>query len=211
MAVSVICFWDNDILLKLSAFALLDEAIAALQVSPENLRVLDSAEFVVRGSRTVSQGYSQEVRERAIAFVKSCPTISATANNEFILLNGLVDVGEATLIAATQNEASFLLLNGDKRCLVTLAMREEIAEVRVRLQGEVICLEQIISLLIQRLGFAMVKARVLPVIACDTAVKACFGSGELATEADVVMALEGYIAALKRDATGLLADLSEFS
>ena len=108
MAVSVICFWDNDILLKLSAFALLDEAIAALQINPEDLRVLDSAEFVFRGSRTINQGYAQAVRERAIAFVKSCQTVSATANNEFTLLSGLVDVGEAALIAATQNEASFL-------------------------------------------------------------------------------------------------------
>jgi hypothetical protein len=210
MAASVICFLDNDILLKLSAFELLDEAIADLQVSPENLRVLDSAEFVFRGNRTVSQGYSQEVRERAIAFVKNCPTVNATASDEFIVLSGLVDVGEATLIAATQNESSFMLLTGDKRCLVTLVMREELAEVRARLQGRVICLEQMILLLIRRLGFEAVRTKVVPVMACDTAITACFGSGELATEANVVMALEGYITDLKRDAEGLLADLSKF-
>ncbi len=210
MAASVIVFLDNDILLKLSAFELLDEAIAALQVSPKNLRVLDSAEFVFRGSRTISQGYSQEVRERAIAFVKNCPTVSATASDEFILLSGLVDVGEATLITATQNESSFVLLTGDKRCLVTLMMRKEIAKARARLQGRVICLEQVLLLLIRRLGFDAVKAKVVPVMDCDTALKACFGSGDLATEENVMTALGGYIEALRRDAPELLADLGEF-
>jgi hypothetical protein len=48
MTGSVLCFLDNDVLLKLSAFGVLDESIAALLLNPDNLYVLSSAEYVFR-------------------------------------------------------------------------------------------------------------------------------------------------------------------
>jgi hypothetical protein len=68
----------------------------------------------------------------------------------------------------------------------------------------------VILVLIQLLGFEVVKARVVPMRDCDKSLKACFGSGELATEKNVVEALEGYIAALRQSAPGLLADMGQF-
>jgi hypothetical protein len=206
----VICFLDNDILLKLSAVDLLDESIAALGFNPEDLRVLDTARHVFRRNRKVSTKYSEVVRDRAIEFVKTCQTIVPEATGEFIVLNRLLDVGEATLVAATREVLPFVLMTGDKRCLQVLAAQVELAEVRERLQGRVICLEQVILRLIQRSGFDWVKARVVPMMACDTALQACFGSGELATETNVVEALEAYIVALRQDAPGLLADMGQF-
>jgi hypothetical protein len=206
----VICFLDNDILLKLSAVDLLDESIAALGFNPEDLRVLDTARHVFRRNRKVSTKYSEVVRDRAIEFVKTCQTIVPEVTGEFIVLNRLLDVGEATLVAATCEVLPFVLMTGDKRCLQVLAAQAELAEVRQRLQGRVICLEQVILRLIQRSGFDWVKARVVPMMACDMALQACFGSGALATETNVVEALEGYIATLRQDAPGLLADLEQF-
>jgi hypothetical protein len=206
----VICFLDNDILLKLSAVDLLDESIAALGFNPEDLRVLDTARHVFRRNRKVSTKYSEVVRDRAIEFVKTCQTIVPEVTGEFIVLNRLLDVGEATLVAATCEVLPFVLMTGDKRCLQVLAAQAELAEVRQRLQGRVICLEQVILRLIQRSGFDWVKARVVPMMACDMALRACFGSGALATETNVVEALEGYIATLRQDAPGLLADLEQF-
>jgi hypothetical protein len=206
----VICFLDNDILLKLSAVDLLDESIAALGFNPEDLRVLDTARHVFRHNRKVSTKYSEVVRNRAMEFVKTCQTIVPEATGEFIVLNRLLDVGEATLVAATCEVLPFVLMTGDKRCLQVLAAQVELAEVRERLQGRVICLEQVMLRLIQRSGFDWVKARVVPMMACDMALQACFGSGELATETNVVEALEAYIAALRQDAPGLLADMGQF-
>ncbi len=210
MAGSVIGFLDNDVLLKLSAFGLLDEAIAVLLLNPENLYVLSTAQHVFRQNRKVSAKYDESIRDRAIAFVKTCQMVTPEVSDEFTVLERLLDVGEATLIAATRGVASFVLMTGDKRCLQVLAVQTDLAEVSERLQGRVICLEQVILRLIQRSGFDWVKARVVPMMACDMALQACFGSGELATEKNVVVALEGYIATLRQDAPGLLADLEQF-
>lgn len=208
MALFVICFLDNDILLKLSAFDLLDEIIAALHIDSENLRVLDTARFVFSSNRMVTRKYSQSVRDRAIQFVNNCQPVIVSDCDEFDVLTQLLDVGEATLVMATLDSDSFILMTGDKRCLQTVATRPEIADAYERLQGRVICLEQVLLRLIRSVGFEVVKARVIVAWDCDTAIKACFGSGMAATEAQVVDALDGYIEALRQDAPGLLADLS---
>jgi hypothetical protein len=206
----VICFLDNDILLKLSAFDLLEATIEALQFQPEDLRVLDSAQFVFRRDRRVLAKYSQVIRERSIAFVQRCEVVQPSVSDEFRELRSRLDAGEATLVAATREINSFVLMTGDKRCLQVLAVQADLIEVTERLQGRVICLEQVILLLIRSVGFDRVKQRVLPEVECDMALRACFGSGEAAIEENVVAALEGYIEALRQDAPGLLADLSGF-
>jgi hypothetical protein len=208
----VIVFVDNDILLKLSCCDLLDETMAVLRLSAADVRVLRTARFVFQRNRQVADRYSEQGRFRAVAFVKSCQTIVEEGGDEFERLQATdgIDIGEARLLAATSELANFLLMTGDKRCLQVLAAQTELAEVRERLQGRVLCLEQVILRLIQRSGFDWVKARVVPMMACDMALQACFGSGELATENNVVEALEGYITALRQSAPGLLADLGQF-
>ena len=210
MAWSVICFLDNDIILKLSAFDLLDMTIAVLKISPENLRVLDTAQHVFKRNRKVSQKYSEVTRERAIDFVKGCQTVKPVASPEFIVLDQMLDVGEATLVAATREVSPFIFMTGDKRCLRDLATKVELAEVAERLRGRVICLEQVTLLLIRQHGFETIKQQVLPILDCDISLKACFGSGEKAIERNVVEALEGYIMDLDKSSIGLLADLSKF-
>jgi hypothetical protein len=186
--------------------------MAVLRVSAADVRVLRSARFVFQRNRQVADRYSEQGRFRAVAFVKSCQTIVEEGGDEFERLQATdgIDIGEARLLAATSELANFLLMTGDKRCLQVLAAQTELAEVRERLQGRVLCLEQVILRLIQRSGFDWVKARVVPMMACDMALQACFGSGELATENNVVEALEGYITALRQSAPGLLADLGQF-
>ena len=210
MALSVIYFLDNDIILKLSAFNLLDAAIAALKISPENLRVLDTAQHVFKRNRKVSQKYSEVTRERAIDFVKSCQTVKPVDSPEFIVLGQMLDVGEATLVAATREVSPFIFMTGDKRCLRDLATKAELTEVAERLRGRVICLEQVILLLIRQQGFEIIKQYILPMLDCDTSLKACFGSGEKAIERNVIEALEGYITDLEKSSIGLLAHLSQF-
>jgi hypothetical protein len=200
----VICFLDNDILLKLLAFDVMDEALGALRIKPEDLRILDTAQYVFQKSRKVSAKYSEAVRDRAIEFVKTCQTVAPEATDEFCLLSRSLDVGEATLVAATARISPFVLVTGDKRCLQVLATQRELGQVMERLQGRVICLEQVILLLIRRSGFAWVKARVEPLVEYDLALQACFGSGALATEVNVILALEGYIESLRQDSAELL-------
>ncbi len=195
-----ICFLDNDVLLKLSAYALLDDAIVALNFDPDDLYVLESARFVFRDSQSVVRRYSQDIRDRAIAFVRRChPVRTNVGSDEFIALSRLknLDEGEVGLLTATKDIPSFITITGDKRCLKAITNGMGIEAVQHRLQGRVICLEQVILLLIRRSGFEWVKVRVVPMWDCDQSLKACFGSGEWAIEENVVAALEGYIEALR--------------
>lgn len=157
--------------------------------------------------------YSKVAREEAIVFAKKCHQVQTDrASDEFIALSQLraLDVGEATLLTATKGMGAFVLMTGDKRCLTALADGSGIDEIQERLKGRVICLEQVILLLIRRSRFEFIKQQVLSSLEIDKAIGACFGSGELATETNVVLALEGYIEDLKQDAPGLLADISQF-
>ena len=208
----MIGFLDNDIVLKLCIFDLLEESIVTLNLRSSDIRVLKTAEFVFKRSRSVLNSCPETSRERAIAFVKNCPMVSEENSDEFELLQTIdgIDIGEARLLAATQGVAAFVLLTGDKHCMASLGAAPELESIRQRLQGRVICLEQVVLLLIKRLGFEIVKARVLPTIGYDKSLQSCFGSGKFAIEANVVASLEGYIEALRQLAPGILADMNQF-
>jgi hypothetical protein len=136
MAEIGICFLDNDVLLKLSAYALLDDAIAVMGFGAGALYVLESARFVFRDSPSVMRRYSQATRDQTIAFTENCQKVRAdVGSNEFIALSRLknLDEGEAGLLTATKGVAAFVLVTGDKRCLSAVATGMGIEAVQQRL------------------------------------------------------------------------------
>ena len=70
--------------------------------------------------------------------------------------------------------------------------------------GRVICFEQTLLRIIDRIGFDLVRTRVVPARNCDTALRAVFGSGLEATEATVRAGLASYIADLQGQTGDLL-------
>jgi hypothetical protein len=81
----MVYFLDNDVILKLTTYRILDEALDCLQIDRSDIRVLASARFVF-GSKKLQKKYSAETLLSAIEFVKSCTTISAQDNDEYRLL-----------------------------------------------------------------------------------------------------------------------------
>lgn len=206
-----VCFLDNDIIRKLIAFGLFEEAIALLQITKADLRVLSTTEFVFRRKQKKQKLHTPEVWTEIMALVESCATISET-NYDLAEVDQLeqfkddIHEGEATLILATRGEIDFLLLSGDKKFMKALAKIPD-KTIYNRLCGRVICLEQFVLKLIEVKGFIWVKERVLPVLPerdCDGALKACFGSGEQATEANVRETLSSYIKEVTDAAPNLL-------
>jgi hypothetical protein len=206
----MIYFLDNDVILKLTTYRMLDEALDCLEIDRSDIRVLESARFVFR-SKKLSKKYSEETLSSAIEFVKSCTTISAQDNDKYRLLEKQakndIDPGEATLIAATFHESASLLATGDKRCLKALATTECLDLIREKLQGRVICLEQIICKLITTKSFDWVLERVLPNLDCDKALKSAFGSGSNSQCETVLETLSIYIEDLQIISLQILADL----
>jgi hypothetical protein len=195
-------------LLKLAACNLFWEAIACLGASKEEIRLLPDAKYVVRNSRRVARQYSVEIKESAIAIVEACQPIQPLANDVFQLLNTIegIDPGEALLISAAYCENSFYLVTGDKRCLMALAHAPQLNELRQKLCGKVICLEQLIQALIETKGFATVAGKVIAARQHDVALSAIFGSAEQVTPANVSLSLAGYIQDLRLKTGALLTD-----
>jgi hypothetical protein len=213
--VSCICFLDNDIIHKLVALNLFYDAINALEVDRSNMQVLPTARYWFQGQKRKARQYSDVIWDAGIAVVSGCKPIqverdaACLAEIEYLSqFQNEIHAGEQQLILATRSAPDFVLLTGDKVCMRALPQLK--AEIYGRLVGRVICFEQVVLLLIRRLGFERVRGQVLPMVGCDTALRACFGSGERATEENVVMALSGYIDDLRRQAPGLLADIEQF-
>ena len=158
----MVYFLDNDVILKLTTYRILNKALDCLEIDRSDIRVLASARFVF-GSKKLQKKHSKEILLSAIKFVESCATISAQDNDEYRLLEKQakndIDPGEATLIAATFHESASLLATGDKRCLQALFSIESLELIHKKLQGRVICLEQIICKLIETQGFDWVLDR----------------------------------------------------
>jgi predicted nucleic acid-binding protein len=206
----MVYFLDNDVILKLTTYRMLNEALDCLEIDRSDIRVLESARFVF-GSKKTQKKYSEETLLSAIEFVKSCTTISSQDNDEHRLLEKQakndIDPGEATLIAATFQESASLLATGDKRCLKALANIECLDFIHKGLQGRVICLEQIICKLIKAQGFDWVLERVIPNLDCDGTLRAAFGSGSKSQYETVLQTLSIYIQELQTTSSGILSDL----
>ncbi len=206
-----VCFLDNDIIRKLIAFGLFEEALAILQITKADLRVLTTAKFVFRKEQNKQKRHTPKVWAEVIELVENCSTISETTDDlaevkQLEQFRNVIHEGEATLILATRGEIDFLLLSGDKNFMKALALIPD-RTIYNRLCGRVVCLEQFVLKLIEVKGFIWVKQRVLPERDCDGALKACFGSGEQATEANVRETLISYIKEVTDAAPNLLMNL----
>jgi hypothetical protein len=204
----MVYFLDNDVILKLTTYRMLDEALDCLEIDRSNIRVLNSARFVFEKHKKVRENYLETVRESAINFVSQHTEIAAQNSEEHKLLlaqNG-IDLGEATLITATIQESASFLVSGDKKCLNALAAKD-LYLIHKKMQGRAICLEQIICKSIEIQGFDWVMDRILPNLACDATLKAAFGSGSKSQCETVLGTLNGYIQDLQKTSSGILSDL----
>ena len=208
----MICLADNDIILKLARCDLLSEAVAALGITVADVLVLNSAVHKLLspmkpGKGIVKQGEPEY--ERLRVFFDSVRMIDlAPPPDELLAFNDVlgIDTGEAVLFSATGVYADYLLATSDKRSLIALcgAGGEVCGRVRDRLKGRVVCFEQTILSILDRVGFAPILAKVVPNRHCDMALRAVFGSGLSATESRVREGLSSYIEDLRRQTIDLL-------
>ena len=212
---SKVCFLDNDILVKLVACNLFNEAIATLNVQQSNLMVLPSARYYFERSKRAKRRYPENIRLKATEIANSCQTIEqleTSVLNEIGILQQYenIDDGEATLVAATRGKNCFWLTTGDKRFLRTVANSFELDFIVSRLQGKVICLEQLIFNVIHKQGFIKTLTRIVSnndARQYDTALKIVFGSGDKSTKNSVISSLNYYIEDLRKDTQGMLGNL----
>lgn len=200
---TVLALIDNDIFMKLVCCDLFEESLKLFKLDRENVGVLETLKYRLKKRKG---GYSEAECERAMAIFAGLQAIKASEDQNFSRLNNIssIDVGEAVLIAGAVLQGGSFLWTGDKRCLRALYEYEEVRDIHEGLKGRVICLEQVILGLIDRLGFAEVEARVQPGLKYDQALKLSFGYSVSLSEDGVKEGLKSCIEDLQNSSGGLL-------
>lgn len=211
---------DNDILKKLATFELFDETVRLFNASDEQINVLSTARHKFqRDWEKFKEGRSRKAEdqfvnyERTIELARSLPQIADADIDQdlFIQLLEFEDIneGEATLtvhvsqILQQTESYQVLILTGDKNYLRALA-GVELPVIQTNFAHRFWCLEQLVLQDIDVYGFEAVRDKIVPVLECDKAMKAVFGSGKFSTPENSLATLNSYIETLREETGNLL-------
>lgn len=200
---------DNDVLIKLATFDLVDEAAKALGVNFSETYILPTAKYVfrVKNPAKAANKYGAKAASRLADIVRSTKEISWVDHEDvqkFETIAG-IDPGEAVLFSATKERDDFLIATGDKRCIKTLVAHPQCTDIVERVAGKVVCFEQVIGRTCGNAGFALVRERVCPALSCDGTIGNAFANGLSTVEGDAIAYLDGRTQELRMLARDILA------
>ena len=205
---------DNDVILKFAAWNLLPEAVAALEATPSDVCVLPTLITQLQKNKAAwVNRYGAATLARALHFVQSVTVLNAVGTGsgelaELVLLNEVddLDEGEAILFTATRNRPGFRVITGDKRCLPALHGAETCRHIETRVRGNVVHLEQIVLLVLDKRGLSFVREAVRRCPDADIAVRNAFGMRWDHSADTVRTRLQASIRQLHTDCGNLLHD-----
>lgn len=198
---------DNDALLKLARYGLLDEAITLLGCTPSEARVLATAKYSLLPAKNRLRFCEDE--DSAIGlekFLENASRLDArSADPELVdALNAVqnIDTGESLLFAVGATNHETLVITGDKRSLVALHSEDSVAHVCNALVGRVVSMEVLFLGLIE-CKFDHIQKCVRSKPDVDKALNIAFG---MTVPADIDLVREGLASYIRdlRDATGAL-------
>lgn len=147
---------DTDMLVLLGGSGTLGEVLQSLDFKPEQSRRLAAATQQFQRGRVFKDTYTATVLQAAVRTAYTIAPLTERPANSAVL-DALarvsnIDLGEAELLALLAEHDGYYLTTGDNRALVALATRKEVAELRQRVAGRLICLESVLKLLVDRNG-----------------------------------------------------------
>lgn len=204
---------DNDALLKLARYGLLNEALALFNCTSTNVSVLATAKYKLLPAKNRLQlCKDEESATRLEAFLRTSNQLNAglavgagLANPDvFDTLNAVpdIDTGEALLFAVGANNSNILITTGDKRSLKALCSHDSVADISKALTGRVVSIEVLFSMLADY-QFALIQERVRAKPDVDKTLKIVFGVKAPADFESVKQGFASYINDL-RSKTGTL-------
>lgn len=194
-------FIDNDALLKLASYDLLDVAIVMFDIQPGDIQVLATAKYALLPAKErLRRCKTEECAARLESFLSKVTKLSAGDADDGALdaLAGRpgIDAGEAMMFAVAASKPDSFLITGDKRALEALHIGQELERVRAVLAGRVLSLELLLSFMVEG-DFAQVQARVRSQPGVDKALTNVFGVSAPASLESVRAALDSYVAHLR--------------
>lgn len=204
---------DNDALLKLTRYGLLDKAVALFDCTITDVRVLATAKYVLLPAKNrLLFCEDEESYSRLESFLKIAKPLDARSANPELLdaMSAIqnIDTGEALLLAVGATASSALVITGDKRSVAALFSHESVAHVANALLGSVVSMEVLFSCLIED-QFTYVQECVRSKPGVDKALNIAFGVTIPATYESVQEALASYINHLRAVTGNLLYTTSD--
>lgn len=198
---------DNDALLKLARYGLLDAVIETFGSSPNDVRVLATAKFsLLPAKNRLLRCKDEDSANRLEDFLKnSAPLNMADADPDLLdVLNEVpsIDAGEALLLAVGASNRETQVITGDKRALAALSADPAVSHVANALAGRVVTLEVVFLQLVEQ-RFAHAQSCVRAKADVDKALSNVFGISAPATIDSVREGLASYIEHLQ-GLTGVL-------
>ena len=188
---------DNDALLKLALYGLLDEAVSVFGCTASDVCVLATAKYSLLPAKNRLQlCKDEESAARLEAFLRtSSPLNVGAADPELLdLLNIIpnIDTGEALLFAVGSTNRDTLVITGDKRSLVALCSYDSVSNVSEALAGRVLSMEVLFLMLIEH-QFALIQERVRAKPDVDKTLNIVFGVTVPGNVESVREGLDSYI------------------
>lgn len=206
---------DNDVLIKLSCYAILADLLAGLgEVSSAG--ILGVARYVVNDRLNRHPGIEdrQKAKEHWAMILEAVQQLEpteievdfATSIEELAIIEGLqLDGGESQLCAITIMRGVPRLVTGDKRAIRAVeSMIAKVGQLR-ELLGRVACLEQAVMTVVDRIGACEVRNRVCAEQQVDRAITICFECESPNASNSGTTGLNSYINDLRSDAPNVLA------
>jgi hypothetical protein len=198
---------DNDALLKLARYGLLDEAVDILGCVSTNVCVLATAKYSLFPTKNrLRFCKEEESASRLEGFLRTSNLLNTQSADPDLLdeLNSVpnIDAGEALLFAVGATNSDSLVITGDKRSLIALCTNDSVAQVSNLLVGRVVSMEVLFSHLVEY-QFNHVQECVRSKPDADKALQIIFGVTAPASLESVREGLTSYINHL-RTVTGAL-------
>jgi hypothetical protein len=207
---------DVDVVMKLAAYNLLDVIAhpgCALECSGRR-GVTATTRFVAQKHLRRKAANTGAAQARLAAFLGEAVELEPTDNElrlaasieaEAAIAGLELDTGESQLCAIAVARSVPALLTGDKRAIAAAeAILEKVAGLAA-LTERIACLEQAMTLAVERLGALPVRAVVLAELGMDTAINICFQYTNPAVDGTFEpTGLQSYINSVRASAPTLL-------
>lgn len=211
---------DNDVALKVCAYASATDLIDLGSATDHSLAMLRVARFAIdrrvqrpRRVRDLENLQSQwAILSAAINWIEPTTAeveFAAELEESAMNLNVDLDGGESQLFAILVFRLSPLLLTGDKRAIVAI---ETIGQLLP--SGRVACLEQVIFTFLQKIGADVLRERICGEPDVDRSLSiafACHSKSNPVSASSIEEGLASYVASVQRSAPSITVRTNDLS
>lgn len=199
---------DNDAFILLAGAGALRSALGVLGFSVDDCRRLLALEYMLRRPSQSLRRYPAEVLSRAL---EECSRVRPLDDVPSGAFRGVfekvtdVDAGEALLFSLAAERTCYFLASNDKRAMRSVASDDRLHTLRDAVAGRIICMELVLSRLLDSEGAESVARWFGGPNAVDKRYSAILSAATSGRPQDCKTGVESFLRALNKDlGTGFL-------